>query len=46
DNQFDLKVGYGIGMRVNVPMLGQLRFDFGFSPGEGPKFYFSFGEMF
>jgi outer membrane protein insertion porin family len=46
DNQFNLNVGYGVGMRINVPMLGQFRFDFGFSPGEGPKFYFSFGEMF
>lgn len=45
-NPFSLKIGYGLGLRINIPMLGQLRFDYGFSPGESGKFYFSFGETF
>ncbi|NLY90029.1 MAG: BamA/TamA family outer membrane protein, partial [Firmicutes bacterium] len=38
---------YGIGFRYNIPVLGQLRFDFGWTPEGGPpKFNFFFGEMF
>lgn len=43
---FALSIGYGLGLRINVPMLGQIRFDYGFSPGQTGKFYFSFGEIF
>lgn len=38
---------YGVGFRYNIPLLGQLRFDFGWTPEGGkPKFNFFFGEMF
>lgn len=38
---------YGVGFRYNIPILGQLRFDFGWTPEGGkPKFNFFFGEMF
>ncbi|HHT48811.1 MAG TPA: BamA/TamA family outer membrane protein [Firmicutes bacterium] len=38
---------YGLGFRYNIPVLGQLRFDFGWTPEGGkPKFNFFFGEMF
>ncbi|HHW12534.1 MAG TPA: BamA/TamA family outer membrane protein [Firmicutes bacterium] len=38
---------YGVGFRYNIPLLGQLRFDFGWTPESGkPKFNFFFGEMF
>ena len=38
---------YGVGFRYNIPVLGQLRFDFGWTPeGGSPKFNFFFGEMF
>lgn len=38
---------YGVGFRYNIPVLGQLRFDFAWTPEGGkPKFNFFFGEMF
>lgn len=38
---------YGVGFRYNIPVLGQLRFDFAWTPeGGSPKFNFFFGEMF
>lgn len=38
---------YGVGFRYNIPLLGQLRFDFAWTPEGGkPKFNFFFGEMF
>jgi outer membrane protein insertion porin family len=38
---------YGVGFRYNIPLLGQLRFDFGWNPESGKhKFNFFFGEMF
>ncbi|NLG83201.1 MAG: BamA/TamA family outer membrane protein [Firmicutes bacterium] len=40
--------GYGLGLRIWVPYLGQLRFDYGW-PVDGTgnsRFYFSIGEVF
>lgn len=46
NQSFKLNLGYGLGVRINVPILGQIRFDYGFRPGSSGRFYFSFGEMF
>jgi outer membrane protein insertion porin family len=37
--------GYGAGVRVQIPALGQLRLDYGLSD-EGSRFHFGFGERF
>ena len=38
---------YGVGFRYNIPIIGQLRFDFSWNPdGSKPRFNFFFGEMF
>lgn len=44
----DRAAGYGCGLRVWVPYLGQLRFDYGWPVGGdgNSRFYFSIGEVF
>lgn len=39
---------YGVGLRIWVPYLGQIRLDYGWQAGAGepPKFHFSLGELF
>jgi len=38
---------YGIGMRYTVPLLGKLRFDYGWNAeGDAPEFHFFIEEMF
>ena len=44
-NFSDFNVGYGVGVRVNVPVLGVVRLDYGFSK-DGGQPYFSFGQTF
>lgn len=39
------KVGYGVGVRVSVPVLGMIRIDYGIAGGRGQA-YFSFGHTF
>ncbi|MGE5530185.1 MAG: outer membrane protein assembly factor [Patescibacteria group bacterium] len=47
DTGWQTASGYGLGVRVWVPYLGQLRFDYGWpTNGEGAQFYFSIGEVF
>ncbi len=40
------KVGKGIGTRINVPMLGPLRLDFGISETGDSRFHFNIGHTF
>lgn len=40
------KVGYGLGVRVTVPVLGTIRVDYGISKDQGGQAYFSFGQTF
>lgn len=47
-NSFTLdgtKIGYGVGVRVAVPVLGMIRIDYGIAQGRGQA-YFSFGQTF
>lgn len=38
---------YGVGIRYNLPMLGQIRLDYGWNgEGDKPEFHFFIGEMF
>ena len=38
---------YGVGFRYNIPMLGQIRIDYGWNgEGDSPEFHFFIGEMF
>lgn len=38
---------YGVGIRYNLPMLGQIRIDYGWNgEGDSPEFHFFIGEMF
>ena len=39
------KVGYGVGVRISVPVLGMIRIDYGIAEGRGQA-YFSFGQTF
>ncbi len=39
------KIGYGVGVRLNVPVLGTIRVDYGISK-QGGQLYFSFGQTF
>jgi len=39
------KIGYGVGVRVSVPVLGMIRIDYGIAEGRGQA-YFSFGQTF
>lgn len=39
-------IGYGLGLRVNVPMFGLMRLDYGINREGKGKVYFSFGQMF
>lgn len=39
------KIGYGVGVRVSVPVLGLIRIDYGIAEGRGQA-YFSFGQTF
>lgn len=41
----DFNIGYGLGVRVTVPILGVVRLDYGFSK-DGGQPYFSFGQTF
>ncbi len=41
----DLKAGAGIGVRIETP-IGLMRIDYGISPEEGGKTYFSLGQAF
>lgn len=41
----DTKIGYGVGVRLNVPVLGTIRVDYGISK-QGGQLYFSFGQTF
>lgn len=43
----DTGVGYGVGMRVYIPYMGQLRFDYGWSRDDPDgRLHFSIGEVF
>ena len=45
DRSFKVHPSVGVGARVEVPVLGQLRFDFGVGD-EGSQFHFGIGPMF
>ncbi|MFQ6098841.1 MAG: outer membrane protein assembly factor, partial [Armatimonadota bacterium] len=45
DPEFDLHAAAGLGVRVQVPVLGKMRFDLGVGE-EGTEFHFGIGPMF
>ncbi len=46
DSKLHMRLGYGFGVRVMVPMLGPIRFDYGFTSKGKNRFIFGIGSIY
>ncbi|MEI6519184.1 MAG: BamA/TamA family outer membrane protein [bacterium] len=46
DSKLRMRLGYGVGIRVMVPMLGPIRFDYGFTSKGKNRFIFGIGSIY
>lgn len=46
DSKLRMRLGYGFGIRVMVPMLGPIRFDYGFTSKGKNRFIFGIGSIY